>query len=256
MLKRYWVLGIFLLPTVLFAQLETDADFRRQVYDYEFTGGIMLHTRGLGINLRYLKFQDGFKKRGVEFDLVGIKHPKEIKSPGQNPIGPSRSYVYGKLNGLYALRLGVGLDKVMVDKTDQGSISIDWVNFAGASLGLLKPVYVDVILETPNGSRIVSVERYDPAKHDFVSIYGQAPFFTGIDKTQLRLGVYYKTGFSFDYNWNDHKVSSIEVGAIVDYYPSWFGMYAEDKVPIMYDATNYNVWLQFYVTLNFGAKWN
>lgn len=255
MLKRNWLLGIFLLPTVLLAQLETDADFRRQVYDYEFTGGFMLHTRGLGLNFRYLKFKDGFVKRGVEFDFAGIKHPKEVKSPGQNPYGPSRSFVYGKINSLYALRLGYGLDKVLIDKTDQGSISIDWINFAGASFGLVKPIYVEVESDV-SGTRMVSVERYDPAIHDFTKIYGQAPFFTGLEKTQLRLGIYYKTGFSFDYNWNDNKVSAIEVGGIVDFYPSWFGLYEEEKVPIMYEVTNYNVWVQFYVTLNFGAKWN
>jgi hypothetical protein len=60
----------------------------------------------------------------------------------------------------------------------------------------------------------------------------------------------------FDYNWKDKKITALEVGAIVDYYPSWFGIYSDEKVPIMYETENYNLWLQFYLTISFGKKWN
>ena len=81
-------------------------------------------------------------------------------------------------------------------------------------------------------------------------------FFQGIEKTSLRTGLYLKSGFVFDNNWSDQKITSLEIGAVLDYFPQWFGLYSEEKVPIMYEAENYNLWLQFYLTINFGKKWN
>jgi hypothetical protein len=245
-----------LLPFGISAQLETTADWKRQVYEKEFTGGVMFHTRGYGVNFRSLKFKDGFIKKGFDFDFVLIRHPKEVKFPSQISFNSARSYVYGKINGFYNLRVGYGRDKILVDKTDRGSISISWLTFGGLSMGILKPIYLEILKETPQGIPVLSTERYDPEIHNFLNIYGQAPFFTGIEKSSLRMGVYVKTGFAFDYNWNDAKVTTLEVGAIVDYFPQWFGLYSERLVPIMVDTENFNVWLQFYFTVNFGKKWN
>jgi len=243
-------------PALLFGQLETSTDWKRQVYDTEFTGGIMFHTRGYGINFRYLKYKDGFKKFGFEYGFVSIKHPKEVKFPSQLYFNAAKSFVYGKLNGLYSIRVGYGRDKVLIDKTDQGSISISWATFGGASFGFLKPVYLEILTETPQGIQVLSTERYNPEVHDYAQIYGQAPFFQGIENSSLRMGVYAKTGFVFDYNWSDQKITSLELGAVIDYFPTWFGLYSDEKVPIMYEAQNYNLWLQFYLTVNFGRKWN
>lgn len=248
-------ISIVFLPWVAQAQLETTADWKRQVYEKEFTGGVMFHTRGYGLNFRSLTFRDGFNKTGLEFDLALIRHPKEVKLPSQINVNSSRGYVYGKLNSLFTLRIGYGFDKILVDKTDQGSVSISWLTFFGGSFGLLKPTYLEIRRRSPQGIEYYVIERYDPEVHDYTTIVGQAPFFKGIEKTALRMGLYVKTGFAFDYNWNDDKVSSIELGAIVDFFPSWAGLYP-DKVPIMVDTENYSLWLQFYVAINFGKKWN
>jgi len=256
MAKRLFYIVIGLLPICAFAQLETTADWKRQVYDREFTGGIMFHTKGYGINFRSLRFADGFNKWGFDIDLVNIRHPKEVKFPSQYFFNSARSFVYGKINGLYSLRVGYGRDKILVDKTDQGSISISWVTFGGVSMGILKPVYLEILKETAQGIQVLSTERYNPEVHDYTDIYGQAAFFTGIEQSSLRAGIYLKSGFAFDYNWSDQKVTTLEIGAVVDYFPQWFGLYKDRLVPIMYDAENYNVWLQFYLTVNFGKKWN
>lgn len=247
---------LLFLPVAVSAQLETTADWKRQVYEKEFTGGIMFHTRGYGINFRSLTFKDGYNKWGFDVDVVNIRHPKEVKFPSQYFFNSARSFVYGKINGLYNIRLGYGRDKILVDKTDRGSISINWITFGGLSMGVLKPVYLEILKETPQGIEVLSTERYDPEIHDYQDIYGQAPFFSGIEKSSLRMGIYAKSGFAFDYNWNDSKVTTLEIGAIVDYFPQWFGIYEDRTVPIMTDTENYNVWLQFYITVNFGKKWN
>jgi hypothetical protein len=83
------------LPAGVYAQLTTTADWKRQVYDKEFTGGFMVHTRGMGLNFRSMHFDDGYNKWGVEIDLTRIRHPKEIKFPSQYYYNSARSFVYG-----------------------------------------------------------------------------------------------------------------------------------------------------------------
>ena len=255
MTKYLFISILSFLSLALSAQLETDADFRRQVYEKEMSGGISLNTRGYSLNLRHMKFADGYNKIGWEIDMAILRHPKEVKFQNQLNFNSARSFVYGKLNGFYTIRAGFGRDKVLVDKTDKGTVSISWITMGGPSFGILKPIYLEVVKENDQGINFISTERYDPAIHNYVDIYGQAQFFTGIEKSSLRMGLYAKTGFAFDFNISDKKVTTIETGAVVDYFPSW-GIYGSEQVPIMYQTENYSFWWQLYVSINFGGKWN
>jgi hypothetical protein len=250
-MMKHWV--FFGLAMLLFdaahAQLETGADFRRQVYDDERTYGLTMHTRGYAANFRRMKFADGFNKYGFEVELASLRHPKEANVPN---IGlANRSWVFNRINSFSTLRLGYGRERVFVDKTDRSSLSISWVVFGGASLGILKPIYVEVPLE---GSNFLVTERYDPVIHT-LGVQGEAPFFVGIEQSKIRPGLYFKNGFNFDYNFLDEKVTAIEVGVSMDYFPAWFGAF-EPSVPIMFESKNYSFFFQFYLSFNFGKKWN
>jgi hypothetical protein len=249
MKKLLFIVGLLCFSVAAQAQLETGADFRRQVYDHERSFGIMFHSRGYAANFRRLYYKDGFVKLGYELELGNLRHPSEVKVPNLGMA--ARGWVFNKINSLYTLRAGYGREKIFVDKTDRGSLSISWVTFSGLSLGILKPIYLEVPVE---GSNFFTNERYDPAIHS-VGIQGQSPFFVGIEHSQIRPGLYFKNGFSFDYDFLDEKVTALEVGVMFDYFPSWFGTY-ESSVPIMYEHRNLNFFFQFYLTFNFGKKWN
>lgn len=249
---RFGLLVVHLLVAgQSYAQLTTDADFKRQVYTDEYTVGIMLHTRGYGANFRRLYYKDGFHKQGWEIDLVNIRHPKEVKIFNQLD-NSARGYVYGKLNNLYALRMGYARDQILFDKTDQGTVAISLVTNGGLSLGILKPVYLEIVKPVNNGQFILSTERYDPTVHEYGVIYGQANFFKGFDNLSAMPGLYGKLGLSFDYNLIDEKTTTLEVGVVFDYFIR--------EVPIMaqLDPTiqNSSLFTQFYLTVNFGSKWN
>lgn len=245
--KGLFLLSLLFLGFVSNAQLETDADFKRTVYKNEFTAGVMFHSRGYGLNVRRMYYRTGYRKAGFEIDMVNIRHPKEVKYPNRNFLNTTQNFVYGKLNSLFSIRTGFTSERILIDKTDQGTISINWLVSGGASFGLLKPVYLQILSDDGGTPRLLT-ERYDPAVHDYQEIYGQAPFFTGISETKLVPGAYLKSGLSFDYNFLDDKVATLEVGGLVDYF---FG-----EVPIMHDTKNYQIWWQIYLTFNIGTKWN
>ncbi len=256
MIKKAFVIFFMASCFLSFSQAQEKADFKRLVYQNEVTGGIMFHTRGYGLTLRRQFYKNGYNKNGWEIDLVNIRHPKEVKFPNQLIFNPSRSFVDGKINSLYSIRVGYGNEKILVDKTDQGSVSISWILYGGLSLGILKPIYLEVLTK----DNTLSVERYDPEVHPYSNIYGQASFFTGLGNSKLVPGLYLKSGFNFDYTFFDEKITTLETGVIVDFFPTYnpttpSGVFTEG-VPIMYDTENYNFWFQFYVTFNFGTKWN
>ncbi|MGB0175760.1 MAG: hypothetical protein ACPF9D_01250 [Owenweeksia sp.] len=235
-----------------FAQLETAADFKRQVYDREYTLGIIGHSRGYAINGRYLKFMDGFNKQGVEIDMTKLRHPKEVRTPNQFATG-SRGYVFGRTNSFYSIRVGYARENTLYDKTDQGTVSIALNYSGGASLGLLKPIYLQVYEDTPLSplDQIVTV-RYNPREHNVSNIYGEANFFKGFGEMSLKPGVYAKLGVTFDFDLLDRKVTSLEVGTVYDLFFT--------EVPIFYeeDGTDINEvgFFQLYLAINFGYKKN
>lgn len=237
-------LGFFMLSQVsLRAQLTTDADFKRQVYDKDYSVGLLLHTRGFGVTGRYGILTSGFSKNAIEFDIVNMRHPKENRT-FTDLLSNSTGFVFGRLNGFYVVRTGYHRERIMYDKTDQGTLSASWFYSLGISWGLLKPVYLEIEdFET----RVVRVERYDPQSTEGF-VRGQARFSKGLGETQIRPGIYLKSGFSIDNHEADNRIRSLEMGVIIDAYSS--------EIPIMHDTSNNQFFFQLYMAINFGRKWN
>lgn len=249
MRKAILLLSALLLSLSAQAQLDTDADFKRTVKDRAYQGGVMFHSRGYAVTGKYLKYTDGYTAKGLEIDFSKIRHPKETIS-SEDIFNNYRGYVKGRINSFYTLRLGYAQEKVLFDKTDQGSISMAWVYSGGLSLGLLKPIYLSVDEFGDDGDIYQNIIRYTGETNP-ANINGEANFFRGIEETKIKPGVYLKTGINFDYQFLDEKITNMEAGLIYDYYFS--------EVPIFYegeDDVNWTGFFQLYITVNFGYKLN
>lgn len=241
-------LCLFLVPVK--AQVNTDADFKRQVYDREYTFGGIGHSRGYSINGRYFKYLDGYTKYGFEVEIAKLRHPKEVRTPSPF-FSNSRGLVFGRINSLYTVRVGYAQEKILYDKTDQGSVSISLITNGGLSLGMLKPIYIQVFQGDGSSSNL-STERYNPLIHN-QSIFGEANFFRGFGEIDVLPGIYGKVGANFDYDFLDDKITSMEVGIAYDYF--------FNEVPIFEEAVaeediNWTGFFQIYLAINFGYKKN
>jgi len=232
---------------IAFSQSESNIDgnilLRR-----ERSVSINIHSAGWGFGYRSGKFINGFKKRMTEIEFVTMKHPKEIKTT--NPYYEnSRSYFYGKLNNLYIGRFSYGIQKVINNKPYWGGAEVRFFYYGGASLGFVKPVYLYIINESSSDNEILlTVEKYNPDKHQIQDIYGKGPFGKGIDKMKLYAGVFAKIGLNFEYgDWNK-SIKALEAGIILDYYPK--------AIPIMAYNDDINLFLSFYISFNFGKRFN
>ncbi len=210
--------------------------------------GVLIHTSGWGVEFKRGKNITGYKKLMFEAQFVNMKHPKEIKTI--NPyFENSKSYVYGKLNTFNILRASVGRRHTVYSKADRTGVEVRFIYTGGLSLGITKPVYLEVLQELPPNSGFFSVvtERYDPDKHFIDNIYGRAAFTYGFDHLRFHPGVYLKTGFNFEYAPYHEDIKAIEVGATLDAYPK--------DIPIMALTENKQLFLSFYITFIYGRKW-
>lgn len=238
------------------AQVETQTvktnqntyDEVKLLYRNEATFGVLAHTNGFGANYRRGKHVTAFRKRMLEIELVNYRHPKEVKVVNPYYDHP-KGYYYGKLNSYFILRPGVGFQNVIFTKPERNGVEIRYVTFLGASLGLAKPVYLEVLEDSPipGGDPLVVTEKYDPNKHFIDDIYGRGPFLRGFGETKIYPGGYAKFGLNFEYGSLVDDVKSLETGICVDIYPK--------VIPLMANEHNHQVLVSLYLNFSYGRKW-
>lgn len=214
----------------------------------EVTYGLNTHTSGtIGIQFRRSYNLTVNKKRIYEGDFIGMKHPKEVRTV--NPYyDNAKSYVFGKLNTFNILRIGTGYERTLYNKAERNGVEIRFVYSGGLSLGITKPIYLEILKPTPLTNQYdIVVEKYDPEIHFIDSIYGRASFIYGINQLRFHPGGYAKIGFNFEYAPIFENVKALEIGAIIDVFPK--------EIPIMAFTKNKQFFLTFYITLMFGNKW-
>jgi hypothetical protein len=239
------LIAVVLSITTLKAQ-ETVFEEGRTIYKREQAFGITVHTRGWGINYRYGKYTSGFSRRIFEGEIVGLKHPKEIKIFSSG-FDNSNGFVFGKLNSMIIFRASVGTSKTFISKQSVRGIAISYIYNAGISFAYAKPVFLEVIkIDTITGLFTNEIERYNPSEHSQFDINGGASWFRGLFSGRFYPGAFFKAGLNFESARRASKINSIEVGGTLDLYLQ--------KLPIMANEMNSRFIFNLYVTLAFGSK--
>lgn len=212
----------------------------------EVWGGVSLHSQGVGLNITSAKFKTFKTKRLFNIDLLGIKHEKEYKIFGSLDENAKR-YVFGKLNSLYALRVGYGHRKVIYEKFRHKGIQIARNWSFGPSIGLTKPVYLEVFKIDQSGNVVgVATEKYNPEKHNIYNIYGRGPWSSGLIESRLYAGLYFKVGLEFEYGTEREVINALELGFAIDAY--------SQKITIMTDIDSKRLYPSVYMNFSIGTK--
>ncbi|NEN23490.1 hypothetical protein G3O08_08245 [Cryomorpha ignava] len=248
--KLYIFIFLILTPFLVYSQTEEQTIFDEAtiVYKNSIYGGAILHTNGWGAHITFGNSKTVFKSRIFQFEMVGMKHAKEIRS--FNPYSEhTRSYVFGKLNYFFIFRPSIGNRVVSFDKIRKSGVSVGYNWRVGPSLGFTRPVYLEIGVPGTFAYQDVIVEKYDPSIHKYDDIKGRAGGLRGFNELKLKPGIYGAFAFNFEYDANREGLKGIEVGATVDYYPI-------SEVEIMAFAENRQLFVNFYVCLQFGKKFN
>ena len=246
-LLSYKIIGLLLINTMLclvtFAQ-QASLDGTKLLYRNFKTNSATITSRGISYTFRKAKFVQG-KDRLFEFDLATVKDAKQSKVKGQDLR--FKSFYYGKLNSVMNIRLGIGWQKALYNKEVPKAIEIKNGFTFGATLGILKPVYVQVYapIDKSDNKKIVS-ERYDVTKHNAYNILGRASFFNGISKTTINPGAFLKYYYTFNFSADDDRIKALECGLIADFYLK--------GLEIMANNTPKRFMVTLYASYTFGSK--
>jgi hypothetical protein len=251
------IINLFLLlsiPTHSSSQNISSQDI--QLYNKQRTIGATLNTHGYGMGCYLSRFRGAYKLQQLTIDFNYVKHEKETKTwyPLQDPN--ARPYFYGKLNSFFILRTGVGSKNILTEKLRKSGVQVSWQWSAGPVLGILKPVYLEIIYESASLSQgYLQVERFNPDVHYIDNIYGRASSLKGLNQLSVSPGGFAKLSFSFEYSNEKERLKGIEVGACADI----FGK----KIPIMAipenennNPENHQLFLSLFVNFFMGTKYD
>ena len=226
--------------SVLLSQDIEEANNLSVLLRKEYNFGLIVHTEGFGVNFTKSKNLTYSLHYLYESDFVYMKNPKETSSSSVISDG---TYVFGKINDCFILRNGLGLYKINFSKEGAKSIEIR-TNFSlGLSLAILKPYYLQIEDPITNNSYYSTFS----SKTDATNIIDHASFFRGVSEITAVPGLYSKLGFGFNYGKNNSTVEMLEIGTILDAYPTTLKMLYNNNV-------NNNLLLTFYIKLAFGKR--
>lgn len=192
---------------------------------------------------------DGFRKYIFDSEFSHIKHPKEIRV--RNPYYDNQKrFVFGKLNTLMNIRGGMGIQRERFSKQDKGGVSIKYYYQLGASLGLLKPVYYDVVDSTRYDQvrqeiiLYIGNKKFSSDIHSISDIYGRSSFFKGFNELQLVPGGFVKAGMVFEYSASFQQINALEAGVMLDVFTR--------NMPIMDTEKNSPYFVTLFIGYRFG----
>lgn len=254
MFRRYflYILSFHLLSNVVLGQDQVisggyeNGTTLNVLYRTDISGKIYVNTRGYGALFRQSKHVTAKTRSFYEIDFQTLKYPKEVKSQGE--AENKRRYVYGKLNSVFLLRGGLGLQNVLFEKADNKAVEVRYSYSIGPVFAFAKPYYFQTY-------KVGSARQIDYIKFDSdnfspdssARIIGRGGYSKGINEIKIYPGLNAKFNLSFEYAPYTNLIRAIETGISVDYYPK--------ALPLMAQNPSENIIVTLHVGFVFGRKW-
>lgn len=232
------------------------------IYDNEVNFTFALGTpRNIFLGVRSGKLITFDKLKYWSASFGNLRHARERKenpdriNPATNRV--SRAFTYGKINQLYALRVGFGMRKYLSEKARQRGVAVGYSYEFGPSLGLLKPYYIEVITGEPGGNNRIQDIRFDGDNlNQFLNqdrIFGASAWTLGLDEVGLRPGLHAKAAAHFGFGAFDEVSKSLEAGVMADFFLGNTDLMLESELTP--GVTNSPLFLSLYLKVQFGKRW-
>ena len=198
------LLFLFIISSFL-SSAQLDEDYE---YDKEFIWGPSKNSNGGvigGIVFRWSRSMGNDVYRTFGFEISNVKHPKEYRYPSIN----GSTFIFGKTNYLYTIRIQYGRDKIFFRKDTQQGVQINAGFLGGPTIGFHAPYYI----QQSDGNYV----KYDPAIHlQPFSILGPGKLFQGLGQSETVIGVNVKGGISFEFGAYKNNVIGVETGIMIE----------------------------------------
>ncbi len=251
------IAGADLLAQKVILPKQIDQSLRGIIYKREWVFDGAIHSNGFAVGVNIGKILTYYKTRYYHLNFGILRHPREYRQPvnfqgGAGFIKTSSAFAFGKQNNLLVLRGGMGEKRYFSEKAKRKGVAVGVSYEGGASLGILKPYYLEISRVEPGGiDDIISTEKYSEENKDYFldenRILGSANFFTGIDEISIVPGFHAKVAAHFSLGAFDQIAKAIEIGLMIDGYFR--------KVPIMILERNTSMFFNAYISVQLGKRW-
>lgn len=226
-------------------------------YTKQLSIGGQMNSNGWTGGLYYMKVVDAGKKNVFSLRFSEIKHDKQIKQQDENiypELGRPEPYVFGKINNLYTIQIGLGREQVLLPNVVEGNISVGIRLSGGFSLAMLKPyylklIYVDNTLQNPVPE--LKEETYtDNTAYAFLkngNKLASSSWTKGLKEMQYVPGAFAEAAFVIEPKASSWFVQTITIGGNIAFYSK--------ELPIMAEISAYNYKASLFVGLAFGKRW-
>ena len=206
--------------------------------------GIQLRTNGYGAFMELGRRTSQRMTNTYSLELSEIKERKEEKWQSAENIF-NNSYVYGKINNFYQVKLGYGKQYILGQKGNKNGVAVIAMAQGGLSAGLLKPYYLQL---EDNTGRQRTISYYDDSTAflNGPKWLGAGGLGKGWNELKFKPGVFMKSALRFDFGRYNERVQAMEIGISLDYY--------FQKIPIMAYVENRNLFFQGHVAFVFGSR--
>jgi hypothetical protein len=178
------------------------------------------------------------KERNQERQNVQVQN-------GSGAVFLGNSFVYGKENNFYQLKIGFGQQKLLGGKGNKNGVAVSAIYGGGLSLGLMKPYYVQIVDPTTNDLKDI---RYKQDSTNFLDpqvILGGSGFTRGFGEINVVPGITTRAALRFDYGRYNEVISALEVGINTEYYFSDVNIMVNTPRKLFFNA---------YVAIQFGKR--
>lgn len=205
--------------------------------------GLGLRTNGFTLLYELGRMKSPRYANLYSLELSEIKHNKEQRfQNAENIFG--NTYIYGKVNNFYQLKLGFGQQYILGQKGNKNGVAVLGIYGGGLSLGLLKPYYLSIQDQSGYRKDVKYVDDSTLFLNGF--ILGGAGFSKGLNEMTVNPGAYAKAALRFDFGRFNEMIQAIEIGISADVYSK--------KVEIMAMNPTKQFFFQGHLAFLFGRR--
>jgi hypothetical protein len=251
----FFVFATFAITNVTAQQVNFQQGNKGIIYNKEYSYDFKLHTRGFAIGYSRAKIKNYYSTPYYHIEAGELHHHREKRQNFDFPrsaVGgfSFRPFVFGKQNNLYVVRAAYGEKRYLTEKADYKGVAVGISYEIGATLGLVKPYYLELFRMGDGSSLQTYSEKYatQNAKDflDINKINGSSSFFKGWSELKITPGANAKIALHLDWGAFDQYVKAVDVGIMADVFAK--------KIPIMITEDNRPFFINAFVNLQLGKR--
>ncbi|MCS6789794.1 MAG: hypothetical protein NZ580_02270 [Bacteroidia bacterium] len=209
--------------------------------------GPLLHSYGWGISLLVPKWHT--PRRGTLWlgELTSYRLRSEARTRSAYRDQGGKDYVFGKLYYAYLLEIIWGYQYILMPRTAITHAQLSLFGGIGPAFTLLKPYYIEIAIPISANQAVIQVDTYDPTRHSYYDIVGEADFYLGFDQLRAVPGAVIQAGILLDIGKNPSLIRALALGGRWQFFSS--------PIKTLHQYPGRRDWLSGFMAFYIGNGW-